>query len=275
MPHQEFRATYRQLWDQVSLAARGLLARGVAKGDRVGIWSPNRFEWVVVQYATARIGAILVNINPAYRTSELEYALRQSGVSLLLLARAFRRPTTWACSMRSEARVPTFVRHSCSRRAGSRCSETARRCQRMRSPLWRASCSSTTRSTSSTRRAPPDFPRARRCRTTTSSTTASSSARRCSTPRPIASASPCRSITASAWCSATSPAPRTARASSSPARRSKPDTVLRVTEEERCTSLYGVPTMFIAELEHPGFAQLRSAACCAPGSWPARRARSR
>jgi fatty-acyl-CoA synthase len=91
VPHQQFRATYHQLWELVSLAARGLLARGVAKGDRVGIWAPNRFEWVVVQFATARIGAILVNINPAYRTSELEYALRQSGVSFLLLARAFRQ----------------------------------------------------------------------------------------------------------------------------------------------------------------------------------------
>src|SRR6202035_3411666 len=69
----------------------GLIARGVGRGDRVGIWSPNRFEWVVVQYATARIGAILVNINPAYRTTELEYALVQSGVSFLILARGFRQ----------------------------------------------------------------------------------------------------------------------------------------------------------------------------------------
>src|ERR1700683_4421657 len=91
VPHQRYRATYRELWDQISLAARGLIARGVVKGDRVGIWSPNRYEWVVIQFATARIGAILVNINPAYRTTELEYALRQSGVSLLILARAFRQ----------------------------------------------------------------------------------------------------------------------------------------------------------------------------------------
>jgi fatty-acyl-CoA synthase len=91
VPHQGYRATYRQLWEQVSLVARGLLARGVQRGDRVGIWSPNRFEWVVIQYATARIGAILVNVNPAYRTSELEYALGQSGVSFLILARAFRQ----------------------------------------------------------------------------------------------------------------------------------------------------------------------------------------
>jgi fatty-acyl-CoA synthase len=70
VPHQNYRATYRQLWDQTTTAARGLLARGVKKGDRVGIWSPNRAEWVVLQYATARMGAILVNINPAYKTAE-------------------------------------------------------------------------------------------------------------------------------------------------------------------------------------------------------------
>ena len=88
--HQGYRATYAELWEQASRAARGLMARGVAKGDRVGIWSPNRSEWVVAQYATARIGAILVNVNPAYKRSELEYALARSGISLLLLARGFR-----------------------------------------------------------------------------------------------------------------------------------------------------------------------------------------
>jgi len=87
---QGYRATYRELWRQTELAARGLMARGVARGDRVGIWAPNRSEWVVLQYATARVGAILVNINPAYRTSELEYALNQSGTELLVLARGFR-----------------------------------------------------------------------------------------------------------------------------------------------------------------------------------------
>ncbi len=90
VPHQNYRATYRQLWDQTAIVARGLLARGVNKGDRVGIWSPNRAEWVVLQYATARIGAILVNINPAYKTAELSYALQQSGTSVLVLAKSFR-----------------------------------------------------------------------------------------------------------------------------------------------------------------------------------------
>ena len=60
------------------------------KGDRVGVWAPNRAEWVVLQYATARMGAVLVNINPAYRIHELEYALKHSGVSTLVLAREFR-----------------------------------------------------------------------------------------------------------------------------------------------------------------------------------------
>ena len=87
---QNYRATYRQLWESTTMLARALLASGVRQGDRVGIWSPNRFEWVLTQFATARIGAILVNINPAYKTSELRFALVQSGTSLLIHARAFR-----------------------------------------------------------------------------------------------------------------------------------------------------------------------------------------
>jgi fatty-acyl-CoA synthase len=85
------RLTYGELVAECEVVARGLMARGVKKGDRVGIWSPNRYEWVVIQYATAAMGAILVNINPAYRTSELEYALNQSGISFLILAAAFRQ----------------------------------------------------------------------------------------------------------------------------------------------------------------------------------------
>jgi fatty-acyl-CoA synthase len=88
--HQEIRWTYAELHEQVELCARGLLARGVAAGDRVGIWAPNCAEWVVLQFATARAGAILVNINPSYRLHELEYALRQSGCSQLVLAPSFR-----------------------------------------------------------------------------------------------------------------------------------------------------------------------------------------
>jgi fatty-acyl-CoA synthase len=88
---QNYRATYRELWEQADRAARALLARGVRTGDRVGVWSPNRFEWVVFQFATARIGAILVNVNPAYKAMELEFALNKSGISVLALARGFRQ----------------------------------------------------------------------------------------------------------------------------------------------------------------------------------------
>ena len=89
-PHQGYRATYAELWAQVDRAARALLAQGVGKGDRVGIWAPNRYEWVVTQFATARVGAILVTINPAYKAAELGYALRKAGVSLLVVASGFR-----------------------------------------------------------------------------------------------------------------------------------------------------------------------------------------
>jgi fatty-acyl-CoA synthase len=80
------RWTYAELNSWVERVAAALLTRGVRKGDRVGIWSPNCPEWVAVQYGTAMIGAILVNVNPAYRVSELEYVLRQSGVRLLVSA---------------------------------------------------------------------------------------------------------------------------------------------------------------------------------------------
>ena len=89
--HQDARLTYGELRVLVERAARALLAAGAQKGDRVGIWSGNCLEWLVVQYATAKTGAILVNVNPSYRRQELAYALSQSGVSLLVSAVSFRR----------------------------------------------------------------------------------------------------------------------------------------------------------------------------------------
>ncbi|MGE3660539.1 MAG: AMP-binding protein [Pseudonocardia sp.] len=84
------RWTYTRLREDVDTVAKGLVAGGVGKGDRVGIWSPNVAEWTLVQYATAKIGAILVNINPAYRTHELEYVLNQAGISVLVAATSFK-----------------------------------------------------------------------------------------------------------------------------------------------------------------------------------------
>jgi len=82
--HQNYRATYKEFYDQVTHLAKSLLADGVEFGDRVGIWSPNRYEWTLVQYATAQIGAILVNLNPAYRTHELKFAINQSETSYII-----------------------------------------------------------------------------------------------------------------------------------------------------------------------------------------------
>ncbi|WP_093268815.1 AMP-binding protein [Saccharopolyspora shandongensis] len=84
------RWSYREFVAEVDALAVGLLDAGIGKGDRVGIWAPNRAEWTITQYATAKIGAILVNINPAYRMHELEYVLNQAGVRLLVSARSFK-----------------------------------------------------------------------------------------------------------------------------------------------------------------------------------------
>jgi fatty-acyl-CoA synthase len=87
---QGVRQTYAELDAAVDDVTRALLAAGVGKGDRVGLWSPNCVEWTHLQFATARAGAILVNLNPAYRTHELAYALQQSGTTLLVSARSFK-----------------------------------------------------------------------------------------------------------------------------------------------------------------------------------------
>jgi fatty-acyl-CoA synthase len=89
--HQNLQYTYSQLLAEVNRAARAFLALGVQRGDRVGIWSANAAEWMVTQYAAAKAGAILVNINPSYRLRELEFVLNQSGVAILVTARAFRK----------------------------------------------------------------------------------------------------------------------------------------------------------------------------------------
>src|SRR3954451_13263249 len=88
--HQGLRFTYAELGEAVDLLAGGLLRSGLEPGDRLGLWSPNRAEWVLVQYATAKAGIILVNVNPAYRATELAYALRRSGCRMLVAARAFK-----------------------------------------------------------------------------------------------------------------------------------------------------------------------------------------
>ncbi|GCE28412.1 AMP-binding protein [Dictyobacter alpinus] len=88
--HQEIRLSYRELQHQVNLCAKALMEMGIQKGQRVGIWAPNCAEWCIIQFATSKIGAILVNLNPAYRLHEIEYGLKDSGCSMLILAADFK-----------------------------------------------------------------------------------------------------------------------------------------------------------------------------------------
>jgi fatty-acyl-CoA synthase len=106
--HQGIRWTYTELKERVDAVAAGLVALGLEPGDRVGIWSPNNAEWVLSQFATARAGLILVNINPAYRLFELEYALRRSGCKALISATGFRGSDylEMVAALISEGRVP-------------------------------------------------------------------------------------------------------------------------------------------------------------------------
>lgn len=106
---QGLRYTYAELNAEVDLIARGLMARGIEKGDRVGIWSPNCAQWIVTQLATAKIGAILVNVNPAYRVHELAYALGQSGMRMLISATSFKTSDYAAMIDEVRPRVPSLT----------------------------------------------------------------------------------------------------------------------------------------------------------------------
>lgn len=88
---QGYRATYKELWDQVGDVAKSLMAFGIKRGDRVGIWAANRYEWVLVQFATARMGAIMVNINPAFKAHNLKYVLEQCKMDFLIASHYFRK----------------------------------------------------------------------------------------------------------------------------------------------------------------------------------------
>ena len=106
--HQDVRWTYAELAERVDRVARALVAAGLERGDRMGIWAPNCAEWVLVQFASAKAGIILVNVNPAYRSSELEYVLNQSGCKLLVAATEFK--TSDYRAMVAEVDAPALER---------------------------------------------------------------------------------------------------------------------------------------------------------------------
>jgi fatty-acyl-CoA synthase len=186
--HQNLRYTYAELRAEADRIARALMALGVERGDRVGIWSLNCAEWALTQLATAKIGAILVNLNPSYRAHELEHALTQSGLSVLVLQGAYRAggvikshyvdilcqlaPTLRAPSMSEDRLLECAALPGSGRWCVSTLNSPPRACGTGRSCApsptasppsgWRSgrpNCSSTTRSTSSTPPAPPARPR--------------------------------------------------------------------------------------------------------------------
>ncbi len=253
--HQGYRATYREFWGQVTQAARGLLARGVQKGERVGIWAPNRYEWVVTQYATARIGAILVNINPAYKTTELEYALTQSGVSVLLLARGFRQSDYVGMAEDVRPRCPALRERivlddgwQALLDAGARVSErdlaAAEAALQFDEPINVQYTSGTT-----------GFPKGATLshHNILNNGFFIGEALRYGTRDRVCIPVPfyhCFGMVLGNLACTTHGACIVV-----PGEAFDPLAVLEAVQAERCTSLYGVPTMFIAELDHPRFSE--------------------
>jgi fatty-acyl-CoA synthase len=243
------RWTYRELADEVNAVAAGLLDSGVRKGDRVGIWAPNCAEWIFVQYATAKVGAIMVNVNPSYRVHELEYVLNQAEIDTLIAAESFK--TSDYAGMISQ------VRPNCPK---------LRQVILLGRPEW-TELAERGRATS------PQFPQLSADDPVniqyTSGTTGfpkgatlshhnilnngffvgelcgySESDRVC-IPVPFYH---CFGMVMGNLAATSHGACMVI-----PARAFEPKATLRAVAEERCTSLYGVPTMFIAELAEPDF----------------------
>jgi fatty-acyl-CoA synthase len=252
--HQDVRWTYSELGERVDRLASGLLEAGIETGDRVGIWSPNCAEWVLVQYATAAIGAILVNINPAYRTHELSYALTQSGVKLLVSAPEFK--TSDYRAMVAEVRDD--------------CPDTERAVF-LGSSEWTALAETGVATDALARRAGElAFDDAINIQYTSGTTGFPKGATlshhnilnngffvgelcgyteedRVCIPVPFYHCF--GMVMGNLGCTSHGACMVV------PAPSFEPEATLRAVAEERCTSLYGVPTMFIAALEHPRFAE--------------------
>ncbi len=253
---QGLRYTYAEFGQAVDELARALIATGLRTGDRLGIWSPNCAEWTLVQYASAKIGTILVNINPAYRTSELEYALGQSGCRMLVAATSFKSSDYRA--MIDEVRDGLGTLERVVFLGGEDWSELLAGAPavddddfRARSDALRPDDAINIQYTSGTTGFPKGATLTHRnilnngyfvgehCRYT--------EADRVCIPVPFYH---CFGMVMGNLGCTTHGA-----AMIIPAPAFEPEATLRACAQERCTSLYGVPTMFIAQLNHPRFAE--------------------
>ena len=260
VPHQNVRWSYRQLDEAADRLAAGFLSLGLAPGDRIGIWAPNRYEWVVTQFASAKAGLILVTINPAYRTSELEYALNKVGCQALVLAPSFKTSDYAAMLEQIRPKVP-LLRHAILTDETSRAgflryrdvesSGTAEDLDRVRQlrPQLQPEDAINIQFTSGTTSLPKGatlshhnivnngYFVAKRM-------TFSENDRLC-IPVPLYH---CFGMVMGVLGCVTHGA-----AMVFPSEAFEPKSLLEAVQAERCTALYGVPTMFIAELEHADF----------------------
>jgi fatty-acyl-CoA synthase len=263
--HQGIRYSYRELLAQANRTARALLALGVERGDRVGIWSPNSVEWMVVQYATAKAGAILVNVNPAYQLRELAFALNQSGVSVLIAARRFRQ-TSYVEMLRAlvPGRLPALRRLvylGSEAESGSlawpdfladgdRVSEAE---LRAREALLQFDDPVNIQYTSGTTGSPKGATLSHHNILNNGYFVGEllryTDADRIAVPVPFYHCFGCVMGNLAAVTHGS--------AVIVPADAFDAEATLVAIERERCTSIYGVPTMFIAQLEHPSFGSVR------------------
>jgi fatty-acyl-CoA synthase len=253
--HQRYRATYKQMWEEIGLIARGLMARGVKKGDRVALWSPNRFEWIITQYATSRIGAIMVNINPAYRSHELEHVLKQSGCSLLVMARGFRQTNYVAMFKDLEERLPEHLKAIVIDDEWAAIKEDARRVSEEELHLREQTLDPddpidiqyTSGTTGFPKGATLSHHNILNNGYFVGRTLKYSEKDRICVPVPL--------YHCFGQVMASLAAISHGACMIFPSEAFEPEAVLATVQAERCTSLYGVPTMFIAEMEHPNFAK--------------------
>jgi fatty-acyl-CoA synthase len=253
---QDLRYTYAELDEAVNELARGLLAAGVAKGDRVGIWAPNCVEWTIVQYATAKLGAILVNINPAYRTSELEYALGQSGCRMLIAAPAFKTSDYRAMVAEVAPRLDALERvvfldgpdwtRLRAEGAGVHAARLRARMDELvpEDPINIQYTSGTT-----------GFPKGATLTHRNILNNGYMVGEYCRYTEQDRVCIPVPFYHCFGMVMANLGATTHGAAMVIPSPAFDPEATLRACASERCTSLYGVPTMFIAQLDHPRFAE--------------------
>ncbi|MBB2918576.1 AMP-binding protein [Cupriavidus alkaliphilus] len=271
---QGVRWTWREFADAIDALACGLHALGLARGDRVGIWAPNRVEWLVTQFATARLGLVLVNINPAYRLAELEYALNKVGVKAIVAAEAFKTsrylemlqalapelatsaPGTlqaarlpslrWVIRM-GEGETPGMIRYAevLARGTGVARAEL----DRITEQLDRHDAINV-QFTSGTTGAPKGATLTHR--NIVNNARFIAMAMRFSEQDKLCIPVPfyhCFGMVLSVLACVS-----TGAAMVFPGEAFDPEATMRAVSEERCTALHGVPTMFIAQLDHPRFA---------------------